>query len=265
MFCPTGNNEESLHRLLAVAVAVSALPLVAFFYSLIVWSAYSFYREIRWTDAGYLKAVVLRWIVVVSSWAVSAGIVALCGTCGEEDTTTTISDGNSNRWCLFGTTFLAAVVYAGTSAKLILSTRREAVVGVETIPFYGSKSLKGKFVVVTGANNGIGFESTRQLAAQGATIAMLCRNPKRAQKAMDDILELQADLHAKDPSKHPAAAIQKDQLLFVPVDLTDFDSIKMATKAIGNLLEERSRTTEQQPSFVDSLVLNAGTSFSVQI
>ena len=112
-------------------------------------------------------------------------------------------------------------------------------------------------MVVTGANNGIGFETTRQLAAQGATIAMLCRNPKRANKAIDDIVELQAQLHAKDPILHPTPSISRDQLVFVPLDLTDFESIQRAAKLVGKLLEERSQTT-QQPPHIDSLVCNAG-------
>jgi hypothetical protein len=251
MFYPTGD-EESLRNLVAMAVATSALPLVAFLYSLLVWLTYSFYKEIGWTHPQYLKAIVLRWIVLVSSWVAALGAMALCGTCGE-----TIPDDSSSRGCLIGTTLLVAVIYAGASAKLMMSTRKKEVVGVDTVPFYGSQSLEGKFIVVTGANNGIGFETTRQLAAQGATIAMLCRNPKRANKAMEDILVLQANLHAKDPSK--AGSISKDQLFFVPLDLTDFGSIRQATKAIGQHLEQRSQTT-QHPSYVDALICNAGTS-----
>jgi hypothetical protein len=252
MYCPSGD-EESLRNLVTMAVATSALPMVAFLYSLLVWVTYFVYVEIGWTNAQYLKAMFLRFTVLVSSWAAVVGAMSLCGTCGE----TTISDDSRSRGCLIGTTVLLAVVYAGISAKLILSTRKKEVVGVDAVPFYGSQSLQGKFMIVTGANNGIGFETTRQLAAQGATIAMLCRNPKRANKAIDDIITIQEDLYAKDPSK-AGGIISRDQLLFVPLDLTDFDSIRQAAKAVGQLLKERSQTT-QHPSFVDALIFNAGT------
>lgn len=257
MYCPTGD-EESLRNLVTMAVATSALPMVAFLYSLLVWVTYFFYVEIGWTNAQYLKAMFLRFTVLVSSWAAVVGAMSLCGTCGE----TTISDDSRSRGCLIGTIVLLAVVYAGISAKLILSTRKKEVVGVDAVPFYGSQSLQGKFMIVTGANNGIGFETTRQLAAQGATIAMLCRNPKRANKAIDDIITIQEDLHAKDPSK-AGGIISRDQLLFVPLDLTDFDSIRQAAKAVGQLLKERSQTT-QHPSFVDALIFNAGLMMGIQ-
>ena len=246
MFCESIGEDESLHhRLDVVSLLVSALPLVAFLYSLIVWSAYSFYGEINWINPRYLKTIAIRLVLVASSVVASCGVVALCGACGETLSDTTLA-------CLIGSILALTVLCAWASYKLIVSTRQKEVVGVDKIPFYGSKSLQGKFMVVTGANNGIGFETTRQLAAQGATVAMLCRNPKRANKAMDDILELQAKLHAENPTLHPTASISKHQLIFVPIDLTDFDSIRRATTAIGKILEER------KTSYVDSLVCNAG-------
>lgn len=40
-----------------------------------------------------------------------------------------------------------------------------------------------KICVVTGANSGIGFEASRQLAERGATVVMVCRNPERGEAA----------------------------------------------------------------------------------
>ena len=251
MFCDSNGEEESLHRMVVIAVLVSALPLVAFFYSFLVWFVYAFMHEIRWTHASSLMSIFLRWILVVSSWVVSCGVVSWCGACGE-----TIPDKKS-WWWLAGATLLVGAVYAMVGLKLIVATRRKEVIGVDVdqIPFFGSKALHGKFIVVTGSNNGIGFETTRQLAAQGATIAMLCRNPKRANKAIDDIIKLQVNLHSEDPILHPTDSISRDQLLFVPMDLTDFETIRQAAKQIGQLLEDRKY------SHVDSLVCNAGTCF----
>jgi len=48
--------------------------------------------------------------------------------------------------------------------------------------------MKGKVCLVTGANNGIGFEVAKGLAWQGAQVVLLCRNPERAQVARDKIL-----------------------------------------------------------------------------
>ncbi len=246
MFCDSESEEASVYRMVIVATVVSVLPLVAFLYPLIVYSVYAGMHEIHWTHAKSLKSIFIRFILLVISILASCGIVELCGVCGE-----TIPDKQTS-WCLVGASALVGTIVGVLSVKLVVSTRREDVVGVDEVPFYGSEALAGKFMVVTGANNGIGFETTRQLAAQGATIALLCRNPKRATKAIDDIIELQENLHAKDPILHPTPSISKDKLIFLPVDLTDFESIRQAAKAIGQLLKT------QNTSFVDALICNAG-------
>lgn len=48
-------------------------------------------------------------------------------------------------------------------------------------------SLTGKTFVVTGANSGIGLETTRYLAAADATVVMACRQRERANRAAQDI------------------------------------------------------------------------------
>lgn len=53
--------------------------------------------------------------------------------------------------------------------------------------------LSGKVVVVTGANSGLGLESTRALAAKGATVVMACRNLEKAEQAKAEILASQPD------------------------------------------------------------------------
>jgi len=47
--------------------------------------------------------------------------------------------------------------------------------------------LTGKITIVTGANSGIGLETTRTFAANGATVVMACRNPEKAQLAASEI------------------------------------------------------------------------------
>ena len=49
--------------------------------------------------------------------------------------------------------------------------------------------MKGKTVLITGANTGIGRATALALAGMGATIVMLCRSRQRGQKAMEEIKE----------------------------------------------------------------------------
>ncbi|MCD7809334.1 MAG: SDR family NAD(P)-dependent oxidoreductase [Erysipelotrichaceae bacterium] len=47
--------------------------------------------------------------------------------------------------------------------------------------------LTGKVMIVTGANSGLGFETTKELARKGAKVVMGCRNPQRADTAKQKI------------------------------------------------------------------------------
>lgn len=47
--------------------------------------------------------------------------------------------------------------------------------------------LKGKVVVITGANTGLGYESAKQLLANGADVIMACRSVQKAQAAADEL------------------------------------------------------------------------------
>ena len=48
-------------------------------------------------------------------------------------------------------------------------------------------TMEGKIVLITGANSGIGYETTKGLAALGAHIVMVCRDAGRCDEAKDTI------------------------------------------------------------------------------
>lgn len=77
----------------------------------------------------------------------------------------------------------------------------------------------GKVVVVTGANSGLGFESSKTLAEKGATVVMAVRNMEKGERAKADILKavpgasldlMKLDVGSLD-SVHEFAATFKDK------------------------------------------------------
>jgi NAD(P)-dependent dehydrogenase (short-subunit alcohol dehydrogenase family) len=88
----------------------------------------------------------------------------------------------------------------------------------------------GKTVMVTGANAGIGYFASEQLAAAGAHVILGCRNPERAEAAFAAIRR-----------RVPGARVEA-----TPIDVSDSRSVIQAAET----LLERDR--------LDVLMLNAG-------
>lgn len=82
--------------------------------------------------------------------------------------------------------------------------------------------LTGKTAVVTGANSGLGKETTKFLAMLGAKVIMACRNTSKAEQAKEEIL------------KNPGLEISADQLEIVELDLSDIESVRRAGEEIAD-------------------------------
>ncbi len=91
--------------------------------------------------------------------------------------------------------------------------------------------LTGRVALVTGANSGIGFETTRALAEHGAHVVMACRDEAKARRAYD---ELDNDL-------------DRSSLELLLLDLADLGSVRDAARSF---LARHAR--------LDVLVNNAG-------
>lgn len=92
-------------------------------------------------------------------------------------------------------------------------------------------ALKGKTIVITGANSGIGFVAADALAGMGAEVVLACRRQAAAEQAMQAIRQ-----------HHPQA-----QLAFVQIDLASLASVR---RAADELVSRWPR--------IDVLVNNAG-------
>lgn len=88
----------------------------------------------------------------------------------------------------------------------------------------------GKTFVVTGANAGLGYFTSEQLAGAGAHVVLACRNPLRADAALAAIR-----------ARVPGASVSSMQL-----DIADLNSVRTAAEEIRALPR------------LDGLILNAG-------
>lgn len=81
--------------------------------------------------------------------------------------------------------------------------------------------LKGKVCIVTGANSGLGYHTTLELARRHARVVMACRNEEKAEEARQSILQ-----------EAPSA-----QLDIFPLDLASFESIRIFATAFTERFE----------------------------
>ncbi|MFZ9850002.1 MAG: oxidoreductase [Vulcanococcus sp.] len=91
---------------------------------------------------------------------------------------------------------------------------------------------RGRIALVTGANSGLGLETTRALAARGARVLLACRSLERAEAARRQLLDEGSD---------------GDALIPLPLDLADLASVAAAA---AQVLQHWDR--------LDLLINNAG-------
>lgn len=96
-------------------------------------------------------------------------------------------------------------------------------------------SLEGKEIVVTGATDGIGKVTARELAKMGATVTILGRNPEKAQQVVKEL----------------RLAAGHDRIGFVRVDLSSQKSIRGAAETLKARLKR-----------LDVLINNAGAMYN---
>lgn len=103
-------------------------------------------------------------------------------------------------------------------------------------------NLANKLCIVTGANSGIGKETVRALARQGAYVVMVCRNEQRAQKAKDDLI---ADTgHTGLEVMLADLALQHDVRQLAGQITDQFDHVDILVNNAGIIADKREETLE---------------------
>jgi NAD(P)-dependent dehydrogenase (short-subunit alcohol dehydrogenase family) len=109
------------------------------------------------------------------------------------------------------------------------------------------KNLTGRVCVVTGANSGIGKETAKGLANQGAHVVMVCRDAERGAAAQEEIratamqaqgIDYRVDLLLADLATQSEVRSLADTLL------TEYDRLDVLVNNAGVFLGERELTTD---------------------
>merc|ERR1711970_507353 len=131
--------------------------------------------------------------------------------------------------CLLGWCF-SLVIYI-LIFLLVCFLFKEFTMGIYRPPT--SASLKGKVVVITGGNAGVGFETAKSIASQGARLVLACRSREKGEKAVKNIIE----------------STGNTQVVFRMLDLQDLKSVRSFAE---NIIREEEK--------IDILINNAGMS-----
>lgn len=125
--------------------------------------------------------------------------------------------------------------------SLVYKTLRQYADNGAELPFPPKVDLRGKNVLISGANSGLGERAAYRFALWGARVILACRDPPPHEPHPEKVIE--------DMIREAGGQIKPEQLEWWKVDYSSFDSVQ----ALGQRWNESGRT-------LDILCNNAGLS-----
>jgi NAD(P)-dependent dehydrogenase (short-subunit alcohol dehydrogenase family) len=111
-------------------------------------------------------------------------------------------------------------------------------------------SMDGKIVLITGGNAGLGLESTKRLAAAGATVVFTSRDAAKGQKAVDEI-----NNYLMKQTQVTDDATFAGKVLTTNLDLCDLENVKSFKERFVTVL---GGSLNRDDIKIDVLMNNAG-------
>jgi NAD(P)-dependent dehydrogenase (short-subunit alcohol dehydrogenase family) len=216
---PINNREEVEERMMSLIVVMRYItlisPLLSATYAIAVHLFLSFWRELSFLD--------FRFYFRLADCIIFAAFNSIVWVACHRQHALSMS---------MAIETLSMVVSVAVSSANISQTRKIWVDG--PMPPYSNNTthLKDTNVFITGANSGIGLETSRQLYQRGATIFLGCRSKERALEAMrniDPTYEIDGDATVEEEKEQRRTA-RKRRMYFVELDLSSFVSVRGAVR-----------------------------------
>lgn len=102
------------------------------------------------------------------------------------------------------------------------------------------KDLSGRVYIVTGANSGSGFATTKQLAEQGATVIGACRRVVAGKEAFADVQNLAGSIEIMELDLASLASVRR----FVDSFLAKYDRLDGLVNNAGLAAQSKSKTKD---------------------
>jgi dehydrogenase/reductase SDR family protein 12 len=151
-----------------------------------------------------------------------------------------------------------------SSAFLAYGTSKFVKSGIPFPPFdsIDQLDLNGKSFMVTGANSGLGYATSRFFASRGGTVHMICRDKDRGDKALQEVQEVNANatvhLHICDVSEMDQirGLVEKFRNDKIPLDvLVNNAGVMLANKEVTSTGLDKTFATNVLSNFLLTTLL----------